>query len=964
LLLDKTKSDISVPWYPSNYVINPEPYRGNDNGHPISGAVRDAARRAISAAIDSIGMRKFEINSAAKSSDDSKGAHPHVSPGDLAMDFHIDAPKQGDVVTCIDTDYYVCEWDKWLGGGNPAIFHTFQPTTVAGKDGECNFTIINDEVHYNVPGGGKWQHKIWDWSAFGEYVLFRTPSEQIQFGKLAGFFGFERRVIFKVHVARPWTNCPHRALVWLVPCYSFWHHVFLPTELLARSPSRVKFTDADRVGWNILVSPGDKGERVVDFGRQGQDAHVTIDKAQFDVLMSLGSEQSVTTRALQYGIKDTTELALIGQYYRRTTHNIQPIAEMARTQSVKVHWPLAMHADKPEVNYRAYSSPIVSDSNVAPMIKRWEALSTSIDRRITFVENKKLPGKKIEEFAHEFCHLIVTSPGSGHPMSLEETAAELSKPSQVLAVKRVWETLDVPHRRRIECFVKKEPTMKNGRIISSFPDARFLIGMSRYTLAFRRDVLHAEHNEHWFCPGLKPEEIARKLQEYCTAVTQPMEGDFSNLDGSTSAWAQRTVMNGPYFRHFHPSYHKEMQTYFDMLITCPAYAKAFGFKYEAGPGVRSGSPTTCDANTLENAFTMYCGIRLARPGFSKVECFQQIGLCFGDDSVFDQQYRAGWIRACEQVGLTLKVETCTPDKGVTFLARVFPDPWKTLTSFQDPLRTWRKAHMTGRDPHIPLGSAAIDRLKGYLVTDGLSPVMSQYANAVVAWYENQEGAETQDKRESRASVHSEKPYWLTTGGSWPQEEKDVELMRECAAARTGLSVEELRNMERRLAQMESPWDPFTIDRSEEPCPIQGGLDDDALPVVGLVDDRLTQNESRNANARAMQIAARLPPESGGDAEGVVSRDPEVRPSATHRGERLPSDARLLPEGRNNTPEDDRRSAVQTHRPQGAPSTSRGAPGRGRANATASGPAAIAAGARARNRTSDPKRGSRGGRRGR
>ena len=150
------------------------------------------------------------------------------------------------------------------------------------------------------------------------------------------------------------------------------------------------------------------------------------------------------------------------------------------------------------------------------------------------------------------------------------------------------------------------------------------------TVVFGVEHAVAELNSHWFCPGLTPSQISDRVQEYCAGVEFPLEGDFSNFDGSVSAWCQRHVMNAVYHRYF--GYDPDLVSYTDMLISCPARAKRFGFRYEAGFGVKSGSPTTCDLNTVLNAFIQYAAVRMTMTELPPADAYRLIGLAFGDAS--------------------------------------------------------------------------------------------------------------------------------------------------------------------------------------------------------------------------------------------------------------------------------------------------------------------------------------------
>jgi hypothetical protein len=859
-------------------------HRTSDNGHPISGATRDSARQLIVAAIDAIGARKFELSPAGRTLDEDACWHQHYAVGDLHRSVSDQTPTDKDVIVGIDVDYYIKAPDEVFGYEVPCILHTFQPTSVCGMDGESPFRIISDYVHYDVSGGSAWKHQVWDWTKFGEHLEFRCQRTSA-FGVILSWLGFEKCVYQKVHHARPWSECPHRALVWLLPQYTAWKCRWLPSDLQARRLSRIQFADPDKPGWNILASI-QKNEVWVSFGRQGEDACMDMRKDNFDVLMGLQSAQSVTSRALGMGYSLAKDLALLGQYFRGALRSTGEIARLARPVTVQVHWPASFEAEIEECSARSYAAPVVTDENLMPMIKRWECLSDSLERRVTFVKNTVEPPRRYESLAEEFVRLVVPIQGKGHPLTLEFAAEMLSKPSQVLAVANIWETVDMQHRQLIESFVKNEPTMKNGRIISSFPDARFLLKFSTYTLKFRDEVLHGEHNRHWFCPGMRPPDIAAKVQEYVGSVFVPAEGDYSNLDGSVSLWLQRRVMNAVYHRYFHPRWRGELTSYTDMMVSCPARAKRFGFRYDAGVGVKSGSPTTCDMNTVVNAFVMYCAIRRSLPDLPKAAAYQHIGLAFGDDSLFDGAFKNAWVKAATDLGLTLKVEKCKPETGVTFLARVFPDPWSSLTSFQDPLRTWRKLHLTMRDPTVPIADAAVDRLEGYLITDRFTPVTSEYADALVRYYLPRCSA----KRATRKDRNREVPYWLTIGGAWPQDPEDVDMMRDCIAARLGLPVEDVRTLASACANISDPWVVPTLDRRELDVPYVNTIDREGNPSEGQVDLRILERDQHVHRVRANRRVAGTYSVRGDGHEGgsnMGSHHRHERPARSAGVQRVP-----------------------------------------------------------------------------
>jgi len=816
--------------------------------------------------------------------------HQHYAVGDLHAPVANDEIRKSDVIVGIDVDYYT-DPHRLLASGQPAVFYTFNPQSVSGLDGDCTFRIIDDVVTYEVSGGASWQHQVWDWCVAGEFLESTVPPNNL-WHNILSWVGLEKVVYHKVVHSRPWEQQPNRCLVWCLPTNSIWRIRWLPNKLSARKLQRVKYSDPKKTAYNRIVYQDSIGQVMTSFGRKGEDTSVVLPIAHFEALAGLSTPQSVQTRLLNFGYtgdKHAVTNTLVCQYYLGTVVGGQNATRLSKSVPAP-HWPLGAKVDVPELSCRAYGAPIVADCNMMPMTRRWEVLSDSLEKRVFQVSNHKVPTPQIQRFATEFVSLVVPEhlASRGVPLSVEDAALMLSKPSQVLAVRRIWETLDVPHRRLIEAFVKNEPVMKAGRIVSTFPDARFLLMFSRFTLAFREEVLHSEINGHWFCPGGTPAEIADKVVNYVRGVTSPIEGDFSNFDGTVSSWLQRHVMNAVYHRYFGSEWRAELLTYTDMLISCPARAKKFGFQYDAGVGVKSGSPTTCDLNTVLNAFIQYCAVRKTKPDLEPVIAFQEIGLAFGDDSLFDKTYKNRFTQTATQLGMDLKIEPEQPERGISFLARVYPDPWKTNTSFQDPLRTWRKLHITSRNPLVPLADAAVDRVTGYLVTDPFTPVTSNYCNMIVRAYTDT--VSTVEVRAERACHLGEKPFWLTTGGSWPQAADDVELMLECISLRTEIAIEDLRTVMRELDSTTDVYQLIGFDRRFQYGNYAGTILPDGTVAMG---DRsnlpieeistIRDNAERAANDE-LSHGGRSVPGVVEKGSGQSSRDGAVRggPQGPHR----------------------------------------------------------------------------------
>ena len=144
-VIDMTKTPIGARFYPLDSLRTVTPRRAVDNGHAVSGAVRDAARRLINESIEAVGGSKFELNLNPNSTTGARN-HFHFAVGDLAQDFRNDKPADDAYIVGIDVDYYVTEPDVLLEHMRPVVLHTFNPKKVSGFDADSPFTINNNLV--------------------------------------------------------------------------------------------------------------------------------------------------------------------------------------------------------------------------------------------------------------------------------------------------------------------------------------------------------------------------------------------------------------------------------------------------------------------------------------------------------------------------------------------------------------------------------------------------------------------------------------------------------------------------------------------------------------------------------------------------------------------------------------------------------------------------------------------------
>jgi len=116
--------------------------------------------------------------------------------------------------------------------------------------------------------------------------------------------------------------------------------------------------------------------------------------------------------------------------------------------------------------------------------------------------------------------------------------------------------------------------------------------------------------------------------------------------------------------------------------------------------------------------------------------------------------------------------------AVYYCGRKFIDPLTTADSHQDIKRTLSKLHLSANSCD-PVEQVAINRVSGYLVTDGKTPLISHYCNRVI---------QLLDSKLTVKNLLHEEEYKMSM--SWPQH--DEELIFQSVAKELDLTAAELR----------------------------------------------------------------------------------------------------------------------------------------------------------------------------
>jgi hypothetical protein len=240
----------------------------------------------------------------------------------------------------------------------------------------------------------------------------------------------------------------------------------------------------------------------------------------------------------------------------------------------------------------------------------------------------------------------------------------------------------------------------------------------------------------------------------------------------------------------------------------------------------SGSPLTTDGNTLINAYIAYAAAR--ESSYSIYDAFNKCGVFYGDDSLVagDMVSATTFQNTATFHGLTLKVATVKRNNPVTFLARVFLNPWASDSTMQDPVRVLPKLCST-IDSVSDMKTCTIAKASGYLVTDKLTPLVADYCYMLLSVHDSLI-SHTDNESASYASANREDVSWWVRDDEsrqrcWIQHKEDIPLMIEIMATRLNVESSEIDRSAQlmrntiTMEQMTERWEQFRID-TEDPKP--------------------------------------------------------------------------------------------------------------------------------------------------
>jgi len=193
-------------------------------------------------------------------------------------------------------------------------------------------------------------------------------------------------------------------------------------------------------------------------------------------------------------------------------------------------------------------------------------------------------------------------------------------------------------------------------------------------------------------------------------------------------WAFKAAMLRAYSRGSHSVLTKLLTNENNVHVQTGSYVS-----YNNGTNTPSGSAITTSRNTFITALTYYCTLR--KQGMAPQEAWNKLGMFGGDDGGQGHLIPGMAEKVFRLFNLRLKSEVVKRGEPVTFLGRVFLDPWNESTvNIADIPRQLRKLHLTTAGIDVPQSICLLRKAEAIMVTDPNTPILSHWARRVIDMY--------------------------------------------------------------------------------------------------------------------------------------------------------------------------------------------------------------------------------------
>jgi hypothetical protein len=730
------------------------------------------------------------------------------------VDYRDDPIKSDHCIIFVDVDYYA-DMNQWLQHWKPIMMYTFVPTQLTYKGKEFSYHVDSDAmVSYTISGGATYEHPLWHYTG-------DTVSILDKYGAIC-IFDVEQREI---------DGDPHHRLIWLLPKarIPFVGWIINPYRRADGVSRLVVHNGEIDYLWNRVTD-------IISVRGPGEYYSVELPRMVFDSIRARLANKDTPVRTSDIErMLGASGLEKEKVVYAPLLLRCWNFLKLEANQTATSGYATSFHAlpkrggsateDGTDIG-RAISRPIVTQPAMFPT-KGLNADRSCIEGRVDKPRNTKNPGREYLQYAREFVELVVPDniAGRGTPLDAQQVAEKQNGKLQKARFRDVIQGMSTVVNNKLKAFIKTEAyaAANDPRNITTM-SPELTINMSAYTIPMGEYFKGLQ----WYGIGKSPKKLIRRMREIAkdAGVHGIVPSDYSRFDGSVSKFLQDHVTLAICLRWLDEN-HRASFKYYHKEVFKKRAVTAEGCAYDAGSGTRSGSPLT-SFNTLKSSYISYCALR--NIGYNKQEAYAKLGINAGDDGAtanWGGIYRDALEKASGDLGLKCESGIIAQYQPVPFLGRFFADPWTCDETFQDPIRTITKIHLTS-NRGLTLEQAACNRAHGYLSTDSLTPLIGTYCRRVLELCGN---------LKFKAGTHEEQ---YKCSNSWPQ--VDVNVIIDAMAKVLNITTDELFEMDRQIELTPS------LDQFPEVINTQV-----AAKCTAIIDGEIHETDSRIIHNRMQQV---------------------------------------------------------------------------------------------------------------
>jgi len=757
--------------------------------HARAAGLRTQGNTWADRAIASIGHVPYSISCSSRDIRNGNSVSREIYfSKDVTINGRNDPIKQHHAFKLVDVDYYV-DMPRLLSKFKPVFLYTFVPEKVAGPVFNGTFYIQDDKVMTFINGGAHYAHTIWDYDHDSIQVDFWWGS--VIYLVEQKYLGDQRRVFF----LNP-SRCVFGPFAWFLPGYRLvkTKYTFDGINILRTQSMRNDVCEsflsianngsrsALRIREDLLIAATircnlSKDPSISDVERIFR----SHSQENPDLAAAIFIQAYKTNRDL---INETIGTVTIPPYCDETSFSYQTLKPLVTEDGT----PCARQIGKPFLDTGFV--PNRSHNNDTACVKgRIETPRNNVTRippfylqcRSEFVK-LLIPDELVHTYAPESEFFVETKQNRPTQRAL----ADRAKPFSFL------------HKFVVKAFQKAEIYGKVGfpRNISTVPTDHKL----RFS-AFTYPLASLVKSYPWYVFGLNPREVTDAVCSMAGSNVYLTSNDFSHFDGSHGSF--KTELDQQIFlRLYAKQYHEELSELLKSMTNASA-STSTGVQYNTGHSVLSGAAHTSICNTTINALIAFISLRLT--GLSAQEAWNNLGLYGGDDNLNQKIPEAVHIKVCGKLGYHLKTTRIMAGHPVTFLGRVFIDPWSTGASICDVPRRARTLHLTTIMTGAPDDVILHRRALSYKLTDPNTPIISNWSDMVLRCTKDRKGFSITDK---------ERPWLFDADNNWTKPNSlELDYARLYISQELGGDVIELTKMENSIDQMKHYLDPHGCLRS-------------------------------------------------------------------------------------------------------------------------------------------------------